>query len=206
MPYLAAHHTGNTMQRPYHRLHSPAESGPSHLSDLTPTTCPLAHFTVVTLAFSLFLQHAKPAPTSGPLHMLLLLPRYHSSPSSTPSSSLISLSSSLISTDLSVNQSKTVPYPDLPLHAAPEFLMTLAWRHSLVGLLTYGLPPTSSQKGLCLLHPALQPQYPEHSQTRGVCFTSIWGLQLLQRQYFHGIFWSFSFTSVSKAQILSLKD
>lgn len=74
-----------------HRLHSPIEPGPSQSSDFTPTTGPFAHFTVVTLAFLLFLKDAKPAATLGPLHKLLPLPSYHSYPRFSHNICLISL-------------------------------------------------------------------------------------------------------------------
>jgi len=60
-----------------------------------------------------------------------------SSPRSSPSISLISLSSRVISKDISVCQSKRMPCPHSPLQTAPEFLRTLAWpdsTHSLVYL------------------------------------------------------------------------
>ena len=62
--------------------------------------------------------------------MLLLLPIYPSSPRSSPSTSLISFSSSVISKYISVCQSKRVPCPHSPLQTAPEFLRTLAWPDS----------------------------------------------------------------------------
>ena len=186
--------------------------------------------------------------------MLLLLPIFPSSPRSSPSTSLTSFSSSVISKDLSVCRSKRMSCPHLPLQTAPEFLMTPAWTdgtHCLVYLpmacllracvlshfsrvrlfeilwtaarqappsmgfsrqecwsgligLVRGLPPTSNQnvRTLSLLLSAVTPA----PWPRGIGFRSLWGPQLLQRQYFHRIFWSFDFTPGATAQILSLKN
>lgn len=82
---------------------------------------------------------------------------------------------------------KWCPHPDLPLHAAPEFLIatSLAWYYSVAGLFIYGLPLTTHQhvrtlSPLSRASSTVHLQCFEHSQAHDKCFMSIWGPQPLQ--------------------------
>lgn len=157
------------------------------------------------LAFSLLFKYANPAPALGALHMPFLLPRYLSSPSYLYGISLIALSSSVSSKDFSGHQYKIMPpswFTPSCFSRVPHDIYQARY-YSVVSLFIYGLPPTTNQNGRTS-SPLCSAASPVPWTQPTMCFMSIWGPQLLQRQYFHWIFWFSPSASALTAQILSL--